>query len=225
MSNYVRANFCVPYTPDKEQLIQWLLFLESSGCQMIVPDAASPIDRFQQAVQQLLTPLYANIEFQWHINGQIYEARLMQIWHPPRPIDISFDVAEEAFLGGHGRSRIEYTPSHPNDNILFQGYKQLIVAAIQYLNPTASLIDYEMDIVCYNIENREFVASWGNYLAASTLERWNSNDIDLLRQTVDEAIWIEGRGLLAFIHPLAANHAWTTRHIEIQQLLDRNPIG
>jgi hypothetical protein len=159
----------------------------------------------------------------WHIHRQIYEARIMQIWHPPDPIDISLDVADEAFFGGYGQ--IEYTPSDPTDNTLFQGYKQLVVAMIQALNPAVGLIDFEMDIICFVIENKEFATHWGTYLSASTLERWAPNDLDLLRQTVDEAIWIDERGLLTFIHPLAYNQAWTDKHIEVQQLLDRNPIS
>ena len=224
MSNHVRADFCLSQTRDKEQLIQWFLALEALGCHMLTPDAASDVAGFEQAVQQLLTPLYANIEFQWYINGQTYEARIMQIWHPPKPIDISFDVAEEAFFGGYGRSLIEYIPKNPDDHNLFQRYKQLIMAAIQYLNPNIGLIDYEMDIVCGDTENRKFEASWGNYLAASALEQWDPNDLDLLKQTVDEAIWIDERGLLSFIHPLVANQAWTSRHFKVQELWERNPI-
>lgn len=210
--------------PEKEQLIQWFLSLESSGCQLVVPGATSSTDRFGQVIHQLLTPRYAAIKCHWHINEQAFETQILQTWHPPGPVNLSFGVAEEAFFGGTGRSLIEYTPSNTNDHQLFQSYKQLIITAIQYLNPAAGLIDYEMDIICQAIENRTFMASWGNYLSAHTLEQWDANELDILRQTVDEAIWVDGRGLLAFIHPLAANQAWTSRHIEVQQLLDRNPI-
>lgn len=205
-----------------EQLEALIWFLHSSNCRLVGQDITA--DAFHQIAESMLTPMYAEAEFEWHTNQLAYSTRLLQIWHPPEPADLNFAVSDDAFFGKTGRSLIEFEPNDADRLARFASYKDLIIGLIRYLKPSAGLIDYEMDVVCYNIESGKFAASWGNYLTLSALDRWHPNDVDMLTQQVHDATWIDGLGLLTFIHPLAANQAWTERHIQVQQLFERNPI-
>lgn len=242
MSNYIRACFCINYSIQVVQFYDLLKALESLDCrynfwipgfisgylssrdqELSVRELSLDQDpnptKLWQIADWLATPGHLNIGMACRIDDKLYEARLLQSWNFGERMSLSFDIADIVFLPGRS---VEFIP---NGNVSFDWFKQIIIQFINYIKPIIGVIDYEADLLCASSEKYSSLASWGNYFSQSVLEQWTQNDVKTLLQVVSESTEINNLGVLTFIHPLAANQAWTGRHQEVQTLLERNLIS
>lgn len=242
MGNYVRACFCVDHLVQAAQFNDLFEALESLECKynfwtighisghLLLSNQtvsvkehglghdASP-ERLQQIAGWLAVPSSLRVELGWSIGNKLYSARVMQAWHSENERRfISLDIEEKAFFP---KKAIKFIPQN---DVVFENFKQAVIQVIIHIDPTAGVIDYEADLDCEMLTQYGSLVSWGNYFRSSALSQWSSNDLSILLESVDESFQINKLGMLTFIHPLVVNQAWTSRHERVRTLLQRNPI-
>jgi hypothetical protein len=242
MPNYIRACFCINYSIQANQFHHLLISLGSLDCKYNVWNAGQAkgysgptnqeldvkentldqdtnLQKLAQLADWLATTEYFQIGLAWRIDGKLYSTGISQSsHHKNEPIHLEFGVEEGVFLPGRST---EFTP---NQNPIFERFKQLLVEIIKHTKPTIGVINYEADLLCTTPTIYDSFAGWGNYFSQSILSQWSLNDLKLMLQLADEHIQIDSFGILMFIHPLAANQAWSERHQKVLELLQRNPI-
>lgn len=242
MTNYVRAQFCVEHPLRQNQFGRLLRALDRLGCACsdaeqstvdgwLEPDnyllavkAPARVDRsfpfgWQQPAARLAAPGFARIALSWRVEGRQVQAGL-EAWHGLSDSRgrISFNVGEAAFLEG----AIEFAPG-AKDHV-FSAFKQIVVELVAHIRPLIGAIDYEADLLCETLSQTRSLVSWGNFFSRAWLEWWSAEDVQTLCHAVDEWLEVDDLGVLTFIHPLAANQAWTARHQQVDALLRRNPF-
>jgi hypothetical protein len=201
MPNYIRACFCVKEAVSDTKLQDLLRVLSNHQCY--------PINTPQSLAESGV------VNLTWRISNKILETRILHIWHKTTSQGMcSFDIEDSSFLQG---GSINYNPGKDE---LFTVYKILLIDIIRQIDPVIGVIDYEADLLCSESDNSA-LASWGNYFSAGWLNQWDSEAKKRLLQITDEFISIDTIGSLTFIHPLAANQAWTRRHKELEELIKR----
>ena len=154
------------------------------------------------------------IPFVWRDSQYERQGRLLQSLYEAQGKTFYFDIVWDVFLPGEVT---EFVPER--DTALFTQYLDLILKIIQHLNPLVGVIDTEADLICGDLSQQEFVIGWGNYFSKAFLHGWTQSDWWSLQQAVDIYLPINKKGVLTFIHPLAANQAWTPRHELVQSLV------
>jgi hypothetical protein len=239
MANYVRAEFCVDGAISKSYYRSFLEELDQLDCkynvwrtgkvvgaletgrqlletnEQTVEKVAS--NTFRQLAEWLVTSRYLSIGLDWLVDGKLYLANVTKIKYSNR-VGISFAIDDTAFLG----QLVEYTPK--DNDVAYDKLKDIIICIVSKMAPLIGVIDEEADLLCDVLTQSVSLASWGNYFSNSLLTRWHQDDVEDLLRIVDEYTWINGSGLLTFIHPLAENQAWTARHKRMHILLERYPI-
>ena len=174
----------------------------------------------REVAEKMVHPGHLDVNFLWHVGERTHGARFLQtIWPGRRFRSLSLDVDEFAFFPNPGDIRFDSVESKA-----FQSFKLALTEVVKHLDPIVGIVDFEADLLCEAPKLNLPLVSWGNYLPWSILNRWRPGDVANLLETVDLAIEIDDVGLLFYIFPLAANQAWTGRHIQIQELYDNNSV-
>ncbi len=241
MSNYIRSDFCIDGSVEPIGFLRLLRDLQLLGCsytsweaedgrgQVPTGDAHLPEERLSTApdrgpleglAELLARPGYRIIKITLQTGEGACGARLLQIWGSGFPKRrISFDVEEGIFLPGR---TVSFTP---RSNAVFGRFKQILTRIAVHLQPTSGVIDYDADFLCDELSTaracRSFV-HWGNYYSHALLRHWPREAVAKLLAMVDEFTVIDDLGVLTFLHPLAANQAWTSRHENVLALLIEN---
>jgi hypothetical protein len=201
--NNIRACFCIPEPLNEAQLGNLLNYLSAHNCEI----SDRPYFNEGNWIAQ---------ELHWNILGKTWDASLGQIVFGDNEFStLSFNVDGDFFLPG---AKTSYSPM---GDPKFALYKDLLIQIIKLTNPFIGEFDYEADLIYAQLVNNPSttIASWGNFIPSSWTEKLNSKTQSLLLDTVDEAIFVEDRGLITFIHPMAANRAWGHRHEILDKIL------
>lgn len=191
--------------------------IQSVDIDKLIGDPQS-ISTYWAALSGYLTrPGFLFLELEWSVDGKKYHVRMLQRWRrEDRYRMMTLTVDENAFL----HQVIHWVPT-PDNHVLFERYKALIIACIVALKPAIGVIDYEADLICGEQEYNGSLVSWGNYFPHLLLDQWQEHERTELRQRVNEYIPIDDLGVLTFIHPLAVNQVWTTHHRRIDAVVRR----
>jgi hypothetical protein len=164
----------------------------------------------------LAEPGYISIELTWHTNDRQYASTLIEMWEGVGRASIQLAIDDAIFLPG---TTIEFTPDELHGP--FASFRQVVIELCRQLQPVVAVIDAEADLLCDSLYQVGSLVSWGTYFSQQILDGWALEDRQQLQQAADEHIETEGLGTLIFIHPLAANQAWTSRHEKVHRLLQR----
>jgi hypothetical protein len=223
MPNFVRACFCFDQPLKEEQfsslLVDWTALscrYKSSKNEGIVKDENKKAE-IRLLAQQFIRPLYSSIELNWTVLNQAFRAEFSQIWHSDRNVRrIIFSVEEKAFF------HTDALEVYPEENGIFSFYKELIIQFLQHLKPVIGMLDFEADLDCDRLIEKQSFASWGNYFSTHVIQYWDAKNREFLPKIVDSFIHLPDLGVLTFIQPLAQNQAWTHRHAKLEELIKKN---
>lgn len=235
MNNFIRACFCIS-SIQSENFYYLLKTLDDLNCkynywklgsisgyllpekktisieEQVVEGNFNP-EKSQRFAEWLATPGHLNLIFHWKVNEKLYIVRLLKNSSDDNQIFMSFDIEENIFFK---ENEIEFVP---NDDTIFKHFKQIIIQILHHTKPNIGVIDYEADLICTSLGQNSYLASWGNYFSQFIFEQLTTEERQQLLQTVDEHIQVKDLGVLTFIHPLAVNQAWTTRHKQLEMFL------
>ena len=165
------------------------------------------------AAEKLTVPGTIFVDFRWHVDEKIYDARIYQVCNPDSGfMRFSFHVNETVFF--HKANNFVFDSI---EDRAFEKFKLALIEIVKHADPVIGIVEYDSDLICESPQYLPLVG-WGNYLPWSILKRWRPSDSATLLETADEIINVDDFGLFFFIFPLMSIPPWTEKHEQIQEL-------
>ena len=237
--NSIRCCLCTSKQPSSKDCFDLLMALDAAGCRYNVgisgrvvgymPSTDQDLRIVEPTLdthpnQQKLSLLadwmtktqYLLIDCGWHTTNGIYESVLALLHLPIEDecVRFTYSVPDTVFLPGIQNSPDGTTPC-------FAEFKHIIVKLIEFLKPTAAVIDYEADLLCEELSDAASRVGWGSFVPISIFNDLSDWDQQTLLNLADDCTNVGDRGYLLFINPLTANEARTAKHDELEQLINR----
>lgn len=239
MSNFINAIFCIRKDISKKNFEELFNIFENLSCicdptsisgYLYVNDESVLIEHIKSGDQPLgilepksieewmMSQGYVSVELTLYVAKKSYLVRLSKnstINTPSSTITLS--VEEEIFLP---KNKIEYSPINTDE--AFDIYKHLLAGLINVTNPFIGSVDYEADMLCDSLQDLRSIISWGIYLSHEILQNWSSDEHKKLLLLAKETQQIGNLGRIFFLHPLAANQAWTKNHEDFYAIIKKS---